>query len=221
MIDQGREEESAAFHELLTSYVAGTLSSSLNVLIASHLELTPRNRPIVEALEGMCGEDLRDFSPIPLENREAMLASILARPREEAPFPQNVAAPNGDELPQALSIFVGLPFKDLNWRRVVPGLKEVKLATHEQGEASLLLVGAGRRMLEHTHDGYEFTLVIKGSFSDDRGRYERGDICIADSRLSHRPQADDAGDCLCFAVTNAPLRLTGPIGRLVQPFLKH
>jgi putative transcriptional regulator len=34
------------------------------------------------------------------------------------------------------------------------------------------------------------------------------------------PTADDDGDCVCLAVTDAPLRLTGPIGRLFNPFIR-
>jgi putative transcriptional regulator len=39
--------------------------------------------------------------------------------------------------------------------------------------------------------------------------------------VNHTPVADDDEDCICFAVTDAPLRLTGPVGRIVQSFFKH
>lgn len=32
--------------------------------------------------------------------------------------------------------------------------------------------------------------------------------------------ADPDGECLCLAVTEAPMRLTGVVGRLIAPFLK-
>jgi putative transcriptional regulator len=31
--------------------------------------------------------------------------------------------------------------------------------------------------------------------------------------------ADEGQDCLCLAVTDARLRLTGPLGRLLNPFM--
>jgi putative transcriptional regulator len=37
--------------------------------------------------------------------------------------------------------------------------------------------------------------------------------------VDHRPVAGRSGDCICLAVTDAPLRLTGPIGRLFRPFV--
>jgi putative transcriptional regulator len=48
------------------------------------------------------------------------------------------------------------------------------------------------------------------------GHYRRGDIAIADQEVDHRPVADREEDCICFAVTDAPIRLTGPVGRLLQ-----
>jgi putative transcriptional regulator len=62
--------------------------------------------------------------------------------------------------------------------------------------------------------------VLEGGFSDILGSYERGDITINDSSVDHQPVADDDGDCICFAVTDAPLRLTGRIGRLFNPFIR-
>jgi putative transcriptional regulator len=76
-------------------------------------------------------------------------------------------------------------------------------------------------MPSHTHEGSEITLVLRGGFSDATGHYRRGDIAIADSEVDHRPRADEDEDCICFAVTDAPLRLTGPVARFVQRLLRH
>ena len=80
----------------------------------------------------------------------------------------------------------------------------------------MLWIRGGRRMPSHTHEGSEITLVLSGAFSDVTGRYARGDIAIAEADLDHRPMTDAGEDCLCFAVTDAPLHLTGPVGRLLE-----
>jgi putative transcriptional regulator len=36
----------------------------------------------------------------------------------------------------------------------------------------------------------------------------------------HRPVVDSDEECICLAVLDAPLKLTGMIGRLVNPFLR-
>jgi putative transcriptional regulator len=109
------------------------------------------------------------------------------------------------------------------WRTVLPGIREFHVPHAEKagGEASLLWIKPGRIMPSHTHDGAEVTLVLKGGFSDASGHYRRGDIAFADSDVDHRPRADEDEDCICFAVTDAPLRLTGPFGRIVQRLFGH
>jgi putative transcriptional regulator len=64
------------------------------------------------------------------------------------------------------------------------------------------------------------TLVLAGGFSDESGHFVRGDVAEADPSVNHQPVADPGEDCLCLAVTDAPLRLTGPFGRLLNPFLR-
>jgi putative transcriptional regulator len=64
----------------------------------------------------------------------------------------------------------------------------------------------------------EVTLVLKGAFCDTTGRYARGDIAIAEADLDHMPMTEEGEDCLCFVVTDAPLHLTGPVGRILDRF---
>ena len=72
----------------------------------------------------------------------------------------------------------------------------------------------------HTHEGCEFTLVLQGGYHDGDVGYARGDFQFADSSLNHSPVADPGEPCLCLAVLDAPMRLTGRIGRLVNPFIR-
>jgi putative transcriptional regulator len=81
-------------------------------------------------------------------------------------------------------------------------------------------IRAGVSMPQHTHKGREMTLVLAGGFTDDTGHFLRGDLSLTDGTVDHVPTADDDGDCVCLAVTDAPLRLTGPIGRLFNPFIR-
>ncbi len=58
--------------------------------------------------------------------------------------------------------------------------------------------------------------MLEGGFSDAYGHYLAGDVSVADSEVTHQPVADDDGDCICLAVTDAPLRFTGPLGSLIN-----
>ena len=94
------------------------------------------------------------------------------------------------------------------------------LATSPEATARLLYIPAGTAVPDHGHNGIEVTMVLQGAFEDADGRFARGDVEVATQDLSHTPVADISEDCICLAVTDAPLRFKGLIPRLAQPFLK-
>lgn len=206
---------------VLADYIAGRLSGPSSVLVSAHLELKPDNRGWVRSLEGVGGALLEDVEDAPLDNRDAMLASIFSDTRNDIIQVDKPVYKPGVEggFPSALRDYVGFDINDIPWRKRLPGLKEYKLLDTDDVEASLLWIRAGQAMPTHTHEGTELTLVLRGSFDDSEGHYARGDVSIADETVDHRPVAGSSDDCICFAVMDAPLRLTGPIGRLFGPLI--
>jgi putative transcriptional regulator len=86
-------------------------------------------------------------------------------------------------------------------------------------QVRLLKIPAGKPVPEHGHGGRELTLVLSGSFHDETGLFARGDIEEADGDLVHQPIASPDGDCICLAVTDAPLKFQSWLMRLVQPLI--
>jgi putative transcriptional regulator len=202
---------------LLGEYAAGLLPRPLHALMGAHLELSPTNRRFVSALEAAKAFEMVSAGATSApRNRDARLASIFEATEEVL-----VHNRGDDVIPASLAAFVGHDFNSVPWRSRGFGMKEYHLDDEDGVEASLYWVKAGRQMPSHTHEGAEITLVLKGAFSDMRGHYRRGDLAIADSDVDHRPMIDPDADCICFAVTDAPLRLTGPIGRIFQRFIRH
>ena len=197
---------------LLAAYCVGALDRPTHALVASHLLLNPRNRRFVAALEDLAAGEVERGAPAPLSDRDARLAAVFA---SVAPI---VAPALHSVLPAPLARLVGSEIADLKWRKKLPGVREYRVSESDRGEASLLWISGGSRVPSHTHEGSEVTLVLRGAFNDVTGRYGRGDIAIADADLDHRPMTSDGEDCICFAVTDAPLRLTGPVGRILDRF---
>jgi putative transcriptional regulator len=197
---------------LLAGYAAGSLNAPLHALVGSHLALSPQNRAFVSALEGAAATAALQATEQPLSARDAMLAAILSE--DESPMKPPVLHPD-PVFPAPLARLVG-PSDALRWRFKLPGVKEYRVAETDGGEAVLYWVKAGRALPQHTHEGDEVTLLLKGGFTDPLGHYRRGDIAIGDDELDHTPVADRDEDCICFAVTDAPLRLTGPVMRLLR-----
>jgi putative transcriptional regulator len=201
---------------LLAGFAAGSLSPSLHRLVAAHLAIKPDNRRFVRMLEESAARQVEAAAPVPVKDREARLDAIFSAHDRTTP-----ARRRDGVIPAPLVDFIGGDLADLEWKTLLPGIREHRVSDTSAGEASLLWIKPGRVMPAHTHEGMEVTLVLKGGFSDATGHYRRGDIAIADNEVDHRPRADEDEDCICFAVTDAPLRLTGPVGRIMQRLFGH
>ncbi len=211
-------EQADAIDALMAEYVAGTLPAPIQVLLASHLEMNRSNTEWVANLEALAGLELAEIDPVELSDREAMLAHILAS-QSDPETPRQTDVQN--DTPEALQHFIGTTIADIPWKRNrFAKIDEVQLGKFDGCKATLFRLQAGQGVPHHTHHGTEITLVLKGAFSDGTGHFKRGQISIADGSVDHRPVADKDQDCICFAVTDAPLRLTGPLGRFIAPFIR-
>lgn len=208
------EDASRPIDALLAGYVVGALEPHMHALVTAHLMLSDENRGFVRALEAEAGAALdRIDAPLPQRvPRDHVLSAIYAggyygtgRPAQHDP-----------ELPSPLYRLVGKRLDQLPWKRKLPGLKECKIFDRDGVEAIFYHISAGRRMPKHTHAGSEATLVLRGAFHDERDVYRRGDVSLADGYVEHRPTTTPDEDCVCFAVTDAPLKMTGPVWGVLQ-----
>lgn len=203
--------------DLLVDYASGTLAQAPAVLVASHLVFCPACRRDLAEIEAVGGALLGEAEPVTLS--PLALDRVLAR--LDQPMPSEPAPPADlPDLPRPLARHVGKPLKSLAWRPMIPGLQMFPLPLVGGDKVCLLRIKPGRAMPQHSHDGNEMTLVLHGSYTDRLGEFRRGDVAIVDGTVDHKPVAGRDGDCICLAVTDAPLRLTGPIGRLFRPFVK-
>lgn len=212
---------------LLAEYALGGLTKPVSVLVASHLELSPQGQAWMRDLELMhkvvrkpnAPTELHVFDqidPIAFADGDAALGSVFAAIDAE----EKARAKTAAGMPEALENFLGMAVTDVPWKKVLPGFAEHKLPDVDGCEVSLLRIDGGKTMPVHTHHGSEITLVLQGSFSDQNGTYGVGDIAYADNEINHKPVAEPGEACICFAVVDAPLELTGPIGRLMNPFIR-
>lgn len=81
--------------------------------------------------------------------------------------------------------------------------------------SSLLHIEPGGSVPEHTHNGFELTVLIAGYFSDDQGEYVPGDFIMLDKKHHHQPMSEKG--CLCFTVANDSLHFTQGINKLLNP----
>jgi putative transcriptional regulator len=103
----------------------------------------------------------------------------------------------------------------VRWRPMGPHLGYRTL--YRKGDLALRLLrgSPGSDVGSHSHRGQEFTLVLKGGFSDETGAYGPGDFQCADDGVTHNPVADPGEDCINLAVTIGGLRFGSAAQNLV------
>ena len=116
--------------------------------------------------------------------------------------------------------YIGGDLDRVPWRRLGLGVYQCVIPTGDKQSVSRLLrIPTGKPVPTHSHGGLELTLVLCGAFSDETGHYGRGDFQEADETLEHQPHAIAGEDCICLAVTDAPLRFSSLAARMAQPFI--
>ncbi len=201
----------------LMSYAAGSLSQAMALVAACHLSMCPECRARAQASESIGGMLLEGLDPVDISDDalDAVLAAIDKEPEVVEIIREPVRTES--DVPMPLADYIGGSLDTIEWKRIVPGVWYYDLPCHTKGVSRLLRIAPGKAMLPHTHDGNELTLVLRGSFSDEIGRFAAGDIADLDDQIEHQPLVDSEEDCICLVATDAPLKFTTLLGRIMQP----
>ncbi len=211
-------------NELMLEYASGALPEGPSLIVASKLALDEDARSEYRNIEAIAGALFEDLEPEAVSGD--LLDATLARldsDDQAVPMPAPVQhdAATRDIIPHPLRQYLPADLDGLSWTARSNGLEQCEVPLANSGyKASLLRIKAGEKMPRHTHKGSEYTLVLKGGFSDSSGHYGRGDMAVCDGSVDHSPVADAGEDCICLTVLDAPIRMTGLIGRFVNPFVR-
>ena len=211
---------------LLTDYTVGSLSVAPAVSVTTHLKYCQQCRDSVGSLKQLGGALLCEAEPAQVSND--LLSQTLDRldaEESEAPLTEGASELHefelSDELkdiPEYLNQF--LPRNGLNWRKLSSSVTVAPISVGEtRYELALHKICAGGQTPVHDHNGVEYTVVLKGSFSDEDGMYNEGDFLTREPGDVHRPFATQHEDCICLSVLEAPIRLKG-LGRVLNPFMR-
>ncbi len=208
--------------ELLTAYSAGSLPLSQALCISAHIEhcdicarkLMRLNRVGSELMQNLKPARASDELKEKLMQRLDSLAEAEPEPKAEAV---------DSSIPRCLRQFFDKGgYDSLRWRRVSTDIQSVELCRDSNGaKVELLKIRPGGSAHTHTHLGDEYTVILEGSFSDETGLYRQGDFLVRDENDRHTPVATKDRPCICLAVTEGPVQLTGFFGRVLNPFLRR
>ncbi len=204
--------------DLLLAYAAGSLAEGWSVAVATHLALCPACRTRLAAAEAAGGQLLETLETVPADagSWQAVRARLATPAAASRPAP---AAANA-VLPKPLRDLVGGDLDAVRWTALGNAGAQARLKTSDrETQVRLLRIPAGKPVPEHGHRGRELTVVLSGAFTDGAQRFARGDVEDADVEVEHIPTATPEADCICLAVTDAPLRFRSWVVRALQPIL--
>ncbi len=206
--------------EQLVEFAAGSSHTGMSVAISVHLHFCKYCRERVSELESTSAVLFETQAPAPLAANafDQLMQRIQQEPAAQPTPPPPKAK---SRFPRALQSLLPESLDELEWRHPMKNLSVTRLMTDETG----MIIGlhhmkAGGRVPNHGHRGEEINVVLEGGFSDQKGSYAEGDFIYRTTGDIHAPQADAHGDCLMLSVVAAPVKLTGPLGWIINPFLK-
>ncbi len=206
---------------ILADFSAGNLGMSPACCVAVHLEYCAECHSSVERFDMFGGEALADLpasavDPLALPS---LLRKLGAAPTETTATSTRTST--GEMVPRALSRLLPNGTAGIQWKKHTASLKSALLAIGDDtNQLSLLRMRAGRSPGRHDHSGSEWTVVLQGGFSDHHGVYGPGDFVALAAGDVHQPVAHQNEDCICLASQDAPIRLTGWLGRVVNSSLR-
>ena len=207
--------------ELLLDYATGALDEGWSIALATHLALCPECRQKVAEMEAIGAAFMETAAPTPVT--KTLHAALSAFSDDDVEAAVSVSENVGSTsfiFPEPLRSYIGGDLDRVPWRRLGLGVYQCVIPTGDKQSVSRLLrIPTGKPVPTHSHGGLELTLVLCGAFSDETGRYGRGDFQEADETLEHQPHAIAGEDCICLAVTDAPLRFSSLAARMAQPFI--
>jgi putative transcriptional regulator len=205
----------------ILAYAAGAVTEGFSLIIAAHLAWCGRCRERLAEAEHLGGLLVERLETAPL--RDVSFDEVWARVAAEATETPRPAAgrPANRDIPAVLAPWLPDGLDGVRWRGVVPGVRQFPLSgvASERGAVRLLAIAPGTTLPHHGHQGSELTLVLRGSYADEIGRFGPGDLADLDPDVQHQPIADTAEPCICIVATDAPLRFGNLLGRVVQPLL--
>lgn len=206
-------------NDVLLSYSAGTLDEASSLLVATHLALCPHCRARNNSADSLGGHLLDSLEATPVS--PTMMASVLSQIRSDVmgPATRHPSRFSADAvIPDPLRTYLGGDLDSLQWKWLAPRVQQIAIDTQDRrSRARLLRFQKGLTVPSHGHNGRELTLVLTGSLCDRDTILFRGDIAETDERTEHQPFAGPGEDCVCLAVTDAPLRFKSMFARLLQP----
>ena len=198
---------SAQKNELIFGYSSGNLGEAKSLFVSMYLHLNSLAAKRASIFENMLAENFSKLSDVAPKNLK---------------YTDCINTPSNNDsktykLKNPLSRLIG-DFNTIDWKSVYKGFKEYSLPLKDNDSVKLIKMDPGTSVPLHSHNGKEFILVLEGSFFDEYGDYNKGDMQINDQKIKHNPVACNNNGCVCLSITENDVIFFGKFGSLLNLF---
>ncbi|NMM39779.1 ChrR family anti-sigma-E factor [Pseudoalteromonas arctica] len=204
---------------LLAQYCNASLASSISVAVAIHLDMCSCCKDKVKHIEAQNADAIFTQSDLSIDEELSVDAmslfdAITASDDVDDVYkmtPQTILVNQQSyQLPRALARIPHGKFMQMG------KLSRSRISLEDGSlRSSLLHIDAGGEIPEHTHTGFELTLLLDGEFGDEDGDYVAGDFMWLDGRHQHTPTTKEG--CLCYTVVSSALHFNKGLSKLLNP----
>ena len=194
-------------NQLIFDYASGSLGFSKSVFASTYLYLNSKASNINSTFEAMLGDDLLNNDNIPVTKLK--YTDCLKNEKNDTNENYTDVSP--------ISKLVG-PLNQIKWKQVYKGFKEFTPKVSDENELKLIKMDPGASVPLHSHGGQEYILVLNGSFCDEYGKYNKGDMQINDQKIKHTPIACKDEGCICLTITEKEVIFFGRFGSFLNLF---
>ncbi len=194
-------------NQLIFDFASGSLGQSKSIFASTYLYLNSKAANLNRTFEEMLGNNLLENESVPIS--KIKYSDCFESKTKEEDRVSNDTSP--------IAKLVG-PISNIQWKQVYKGFSEFTPKINDKDELKLIKMEPGASVPNHSHGGKEYILVLEGSFCDEYGNYNKGDIQINDQKIKHTPIASKDEGCVCLTITEKDVIFFGRYGSFLNLF---
>ena len=194
-------------NELIFGYSSGNLGEAKSLFTSMYLYLNSIAAKKASVFDNMLAQNFSELEGIGL--KKLKYTDCIKNNKSNNQVIKSSTNP--------LSRLIG-DLNSIDWKTVYKGFKEFKIPVNDNDSVKLIKMDPGTSVPLHSHNGKEYILVLDGSFCDEYGEYNKGDMQINDQQIKHNPTACNSSGCVCLSITENEVVFFGKFGSALNLF---
>ncbi|MBT6028231.1 MAG: cupin domain-containing protein [Porticoccaceae bacterium] len=208
---------------MLVDFSAGNLAIAPSICVSAHLHFCNQCRNELLRLDQVGSKLMSEVELTEVGDHlfDSVITQIDQLPDSSAAAVSSTSDMADGRYPLLVNKLINGSEAAPTWRRMSASVDVAQVTTgQKEYEVALHKICAGGKTPRHNHNGQEFTVVLKGSFSDEHAVYKEGDFLFCEPGDIHQPMGAQNGECICLSALAAPIKLSNPFGFLMNPWLR-